>query len=296
MIEARPSRRQCGYRSASMPATLAPERLLLLLLSCPLPCARDVAMRGKVLITITLTLLAGVLRGDPLRDLRSSFDAREGALDTPIGELERSYETQLVQLRERSADDGDLDSVLEVNREIEGFRASAGDADVTHPELRRLRSIYRHALAQRIGERARARESLYGEYAKELEELVSSLTKERQFESAKAAQAELQMILIRRQACWGDMNPLAWSQDAMVGTTWVNEKGQEFTFLEGGVLRNLNVKGDLSERDRWVLVNDQMIEVRWRADPHDAHQFIRIGNGREARFMNRHTFCQQISR
>ena len=77
---------------------------------------------------------------------------KHGALQKisePLGQLQDQYEKRLTDLQKEAGQTGDLEAVLEIKKEIEGFR-SGSHTDATHSaELRQSQKVYRDTLSRR---------------------------------------------------------------------------------------------------------------------------------------------------
>ena len=89
-----------------------------------------------------------------LRSLQFEYDVYRAELLKPLKELQKKYDTNLQRLLEKHTKAGELQAVLAVKNEIEGYKeGKSTSADkAKFPELHRLQSIYKETAVKHQAE------------------------------------------------------------------------------------------------------------------------------------------------
>jgi hypothetical protein len=126
-----------------------------------------------------------------LNSLRFEFDVKRAELNNPIVELQTKYEEYLGQLLEEVKGAGNLENVLAVKAEIEGYKEGKSKAaDGGFPKLKRLQDTYSEEKARRVAMMNEKLGFVVESHKAKLEALQKALTKENRLDEALAVKAE----------------------------------------------------------------------------------------------------------
>ncbi len=120
-----------------------------------------------------------------LGSLWLEYEALSAQTLKPAQELDELYAGNLEKLRTEATESGNLQHVLAVKAELEGFREGASpEAPQDFPALRRLQGIYRAERSKRLAAAGEARRPLREEYHRKLGALQVRLTRQGKIEEA----------------------------------------------------------------------------------------------------------------
>lgn len=166
-------------------------------------------MLERIAIVVAMCLVCGTPRGDaseggappppPAADeIRFHFEVWREELGKPIRTLQAKYEAALQRVGEAAQQEGNLEALLAVKREIAGFRLGDFPAEGAYPALLQAREIYEKELENVIrpvvaGE-AKLREKLYGD----LGDLRTGLTRESRLDEALRVSGLIDDLKLRK--------------------------------------------------------------------------------------------------
>lgn len=133
---------------------------------------------------LTSESLFGQSATESLLRLELNRDAELIKLTEPVQKLETNYEGHLTQLFSLAQTSGNLDHVLEVKKELEGFRNGSGQDPITYSELAKARAVYDSEFAKIESSLAASREAVVENHILALTALQISLTKQHRLDEA----------------------------------------------------------------------------------------------------------------
>ncbi|MEX2577677.1 MAG: hypothetical protein WD342_01355 [Verrucomicrobiales bacterium] len=218
-----------------------------------------------------------------LGELRKEHEAKLGKTAEPITAFQTRYEEELGKLQERGRSSGDLDLLLALEKEIEGFRE--GDTpEATQESLRKLQKIYAEQMARLTKERAAAIGKLNSEYQVSLKKLETGLTQAGDIDAALDVRREHERIeLLSAQGVSvaaedGDGSPTAShagmeekadrkSDEALAewlaGTVWKRGTGDLLRFEKDGGLSHYRSDTDIATGTYTVDEEEGHVHIVW---------------------------------
>lgn len=205
---------------------------------------RSLSLSALFALAMGLPSLAQEKNPSRLEILEKQFEARINAEviqphQAAVEELNKKYLASLERVQQSAQKDARLDEALAAANEIERVKKGGADAvredPKTPPSVRNLQSIYRSTTARLNAERDNKLRQVNEGYARALDELVASLTKEGKLEEAKSAREKIIQIKGLAPPMIAVSTPL---QEFLVGTKWWwnGSKSWELTFKRDGTV------------------------------------------------------------
>ncbi len=192
-------------------------------------------------------------------DLERLFLERRAEIWQPVSALQESYVTALKKLIESKQQQGKLDAVLEIQKELKEFRNSTLlEAPVNDRELGNAKRLYAREFFNKERASAQTEKKLLEAYQTQLDQLIKAATKDGELESAKA------LANYRKEVdfAWSHVNRISslsslagysepdWDYiaNAVRSKRWIYSTALAETYLdvgeEPGILIGLNLKMD----------------------------------------------------
>lgn len=232
-------------------------------------------MQRSALILLTAFLIVPVTTAraedkpaSKLETLEKQFDSKVEAEVTnsykaAVDDLNKKYLAALDRLRQSAQQAAKLDEALAVTAEMDRVKKGENDPvqddSKVSPALKNLASTYRTSLVRLNSERDAKARPLNETYARALEDLITTLTKEGKLEEAKSAREKLAQIKTTTQPVPSGQAPL---QEYLVGTKWWwnGNKTWEMTFKADGTVE----MGDWTRKGLvtgWRVVNPKEVRL-----------------------------------
>lgn len=156
--------------------------------------AKIPALLAAACCWLTWGTLAAEEKGPSGDRLRFVFAVELAEAFKPLGELETNYQNALKREEDRAKSVGNLETLLAIRKELEGFRAGPAKEIATREELRKLREIYDKERTRLLGEINTAVTKKAQTYQTKLSELMTELTKADQIDEALELKKEIERL------------------------------------------------------------------------------------------------------
>lgn len=237
-----------------------------------------------IVLVLLQSLDGQILRADEsLDDLKKQYEAAVAETAESVTAFQARYEEELGKLREKAANAGDLDLVLAVKKEAEGFR-EGGSPPASQDSLRKLQKIYADELAKLSEEKAAVMTQLKSGYLASLKKLEKELTRRQQIEVAVEARREYERVErlsdekpspapnarsespaaeYARMEKKPDRKSDDLLADWLAGTVWKRGTGAALRFEGDGRTGLLRAEGDLDTGTYTVDEEQRHVIVTW---------------------------------
>jgi hypothetical protein len=130
-----------------------------------------------------------------LATLAQVYEESKAELMKPVTDFHALYAGNLEKLLAEATAAGDLELVLAVKTELEGFRSGeTPPAEERHARLKQMQDVYRQTLPQRLAQADQALAPLAASYRAKLEELQVALTRQEKIAEALQVKAALEAL------------------------------------------------------------------------------------------------------
>jgi hypothetical protein len=178
-----------------------------------------------------------------LATLTQVYEESKAELLKPVTDFQALYAGNLEKLLAEATSAGDLEQVLAVKAELEGFRTGeTPEAEERHARLKQLQGVYRQTLPQRLAQANEALAPLAASYRAKLEELQVALTRQEKIAEALQVKAALEAL----EAGEKELAEAATKQEAPLNLSVASVPGTRFT---GGKLHAIGRMGGITGRE-----------------------------------------------
>ena len=143
-----------------------------------------------IVAVICAAFFSSVVSGAGFDEIKKEFETEAVALKQPLEKLDQDYVGALKKIQEAAQKNGDLDSMLLIKAEIEGFASGPVSGFEKSAELSKSRKIYDQAKAKRLAELQQGLSSSVAGYIQKLEVKIAELTKAGKLDEAIAGKKE----------------------------------------------------------------------------------------------------------